>query len=256
MQAARRHAPQIAHLVQLDGADDHIISLAELEGTGASAFRFAETWRSVTAGDLATIIYTSGTTGPPKGVELTHANALAECRAWWERYPVTPGGRAISYLPTAHVVDRWSSHWGASLTLGFTVTSVADLRDGDLPAPGRAADDLRRRCRGSGRSCTSAGPGDRRPRRSARSSAPAARASGSTGAEHLGGGAAPMPIDVLRSFEALGLPIAEAWGMSETAGATIANPPGAIRAGTCGTALPGSRSSSRPTASCSSAARP
>ena len=28
-----------------------------------------------------------------------------------------------------------------------------------------------------------------------------------------------MPIDVLRYFEALGLPIAEAWGMSETAGA-------------------------------------
>jgi long-subunit acyl-CoA synthetase (AMP-forming) len=57
--------------------------------------------------------------------------------------------------------------------------------------------------------------------------------------EHLGGGAAPMPIDVLRYFEALGLPIAEAWGMSETAGAGTANPPGAIRAGTCGPALPG-----------------
>ena len=57
--------------------------------------------------------------------------------------------------------------------------------------------------------------------------------------EHLGGGAAPMPIDVLRYFDALGLPIAEAWGMSETAGAGTANPPGAIRHGTCGTALPG-----------------
>ena len=48
-----------------------------------------------------------------------------------------------------------------------------------------------------------------------------------------------MPIDVLRYFDALGLPIAEAWGMSETAGAGTANPPGAIRHGTCGTALPG-----------------
>ena len=57
--------------------------------------------------------------------------------------------------------------------------------------------------------------------------------------EHLGGGAAPMPIDVLRYFEALGLPIAEAWGMSELAGAGTANPPGAMRHGTCGTALPG-----------------
>ena len=53
------------------------------------------------------------------------------------------------------------------------------------------------------------------------------------------GGAAPMPIDVLRYFEALGLPITEVWGMSETAGAAIGNPPGAIRVGTCGTPLPG-----------------
>jgi long-chain acyl-CoA synthetase len=44
---------------------------------------------------------------------------------------------------------------------------------------------------------------------------------------------------VLRYFDALGLPIAEAWGMSELAGAGTANPPGAIRPGTCGTALPG-----------------
>jgi long-subunit acyl-CoA synthetase (AMP-forming) len=58
-------------------------------------------------------------------------------------------------------------------------------------------------------------------------------------AEHLGGGAAPMPIDVLRYFEALGMPISEAWGMSETAGAATGNPLGAIRLGTCGTPLPG-----------------
>ena len=48
-----------------------------------------------------------------------------------------------------------------------------------------------------------------------------------------------MPIDVLHYFDALGLPIAEMWGMSETAGAGTANPPGAVRYGTCGTALPG-----------------
>ena len=48
-----------------------------------------------------------------------------------------------------------------------------------------------------------------------------------------------MPIDVLRYFDALGLPIADAWGMSETAGAAAANPGEAIREGTCGPALPG-----------------
>ena len=101
VQAARRNAPQVAHLVQLDGADDHIISLAELEGTGSSAFRFAETWRAVGRDDLAAIIYTSGTTGPPKGVELTHANALAECRASCGALPgdARAGGRSPTCPP-------------------------------------------------------------------------------------------------------------------------------------------------------------
>ncbi len=43
-------------------------------------FDFDATWRAVKPDDLLTLIYTSGTTGPPKGVQLTHANELAECR--------------------------------------------------------------------------------------------------------------------------------------------------------------------------------
>ena len=62
VQAARKLAPDVEHLVQLDGADDDIMSLAEVEGTGLASFRFAETWQAVGPDDLATIIYTSGTT--------------------------------------------------------------------------------------------------------------------------------------------------------------------------------------------------
>ena len=66
-----------------------------------------------------------------------------------------------------------------------------------------------------------------------------------------------MPIDVLRYFEALGLPIAEAWGMSETAGGATGEParrdPRRHLRDAAGRA---SSSSSPPTASCSSAARP
>ena len=49
-----------------------------------------------------------------------------------------------------------------------------------------------------------------------------------------------MPIDVLRYFDALGLPIAEAWGMSETRrrGRRRTRPARSAH-GTCGTALPG-----------------
>ena len=83
----------------IDGADDDIMSLAELEGTGSSALPLRrDLARGRAATTSPTIIYTSGTTGPPKGVELTHANAMAECAAWSERYPVD-ARRARDVLP-------------------------------------------------------------------------------------------------------------------------------------------------------------
>jgi long-chain acyl-CoA synthetase len=230
-------------LVQAAGAGEIVLveALERLEEREESSFRFAETWQAVRPADLATIIYTSGTTGPPKGVELTHANAMAQCAASAQRFPLSPGGQAMSYLPSAHVVDRWTCHWWASLTHGFTVTSVADMRTVILMLPGlrpttwggvpRIWEKLRH-------TLTSQGIGD--PEALSEEERAAVRARlGLDRVEHLGGGAAPMPIDVLRYFDALGLPIAEAWGMSELAGAGTANPPGAIRPGTCGTALPG-----------------
>src|SRR5215218_1444197 len=133
--AARRMVPEVAHVILVDGAEPGTTGLEALEEAGTSAFRFAETWKAVRPGDLATIIYTSGTTGPPKGVELTHANALAQCAASAERFPLAPGGRAMSYLPSAHVVDRWTCHWWASMTHGLTVTTVGAMGTAILMLP-------------------------------------------------------------------------------------------------------------------------
>jgi long-subunit acyl-CoA synthetase (AMP-forming) len=52
-------------------------------------------------------------------------------------------------------------------------------------------------------------------------------------------GAAPLPAETLRYFAALGLPISEVWGMSETCGILTANPPGDLRYGTVGLPLRG-----------------
>ena len=67
-------------------------------------------------------------------------------------------------------------------------------------------------------------------------------------------GAAPTPRDVLVFFHAIGVPLAELWGMSETCGLGAVNPPGAVKIGTVGPPCPASRSSWPTTASCSSAA--
>src|SRR5436305_8243137 len=54
---------------------------------------FEAAWRAVGPDDVLTLIYTSGTTGPPKGVETTHANMLAELRGLDEFHGPIPPGR-------------------------------------------------------------------------------------------------------------------------------------------------------------------
>ena len=52
-------------------------------------------------------------------------------------------------------------------------------------------------------------------------------------------GAAPTPLEVLEFFHAIGIPIGELWGMSETCGTATVNPPDAIKLGTVGPPVPG-----------------
>ena len=58
---------------------------------------------------MLTLIYTSGTTGPPKGVELTHANVLAELRGVHAaRAAAGTAAASCRSCPSAHIADRWS----------------------------------------------------------------------------------------------------------------------------------------------------
>ena len=52
-------------------------------------------------------------------------------------------------------------------------------------------------------------------------------------------GAAPTPPEVIEFFHALGIPLGELWGMSETTGYGAVNPPDAIKIGTVGPPAPG-----------------
>ena len=56
--------------------------------------------------DLCTIVYTSGTTGDPKGVELAHCNLVDISRAAVKVHPITDADSALSFLPYAHVFER------------------------------------------------------------------------------------------------------------------------------------------------------
>jgi len=81
----------------------------------------------VTPDDLATIIYTSGTTGEPKGVLLTHNNLSSNEQTSVEPYRMTPDDRAVSFLPLSHVYERVTAY--AYLFHGVPISYVERMED-------------------------------------------------------------------------------------------------------------------------------
>ena len=238
---AKQNSPALEHVVLIEGEADGTIPLAELEQMGEDGFDFEATWRAVQPEDVLTLIYTSGTTGPPKGVQLTHRNLMAEIRAVADRLPTSPGGRIISFLPSAHIADRWAMQYQSLMVFGFTVTCLDDPRAimqtlpevrptawGSVP---RIWEKLKAGLEAQGVTDPAALPEEAKT---------AIRQKlGLDDCSWLVVGAAPTPVEVLDYFAALGLPICELWGMSETSSCATINPPDAIKVGTCGPPLKG-----------------
>lgn len=111
------------------GTGIQIHDMLEVEKLGASTPR---PYNSPRAEDLLTINYTSGTTGNPKGVALTHFNAVAAAAASFCIVRQGAGDDVIiSYLPLAHIFERVAEHsalW-AGIGIGFFHGNVLELPD-------------------------------------------------------------------------------------------------------------------------------
>jgi long-subunit acyl-CoA synthetase (AMP-forming) len=260
--AALPQAGKVEHLVVLGDAApaDGAIPVADLElAEPPAGFDFEASWRAVRPDDLLTLIYTSGTTGPPKGVQLTHANELAECRGVDAAGNMRVGGAVVSFLPHAHIADRGLSHY-ANMAWGVTVTScpevnqvfahVADCHPtffGGVPriweklkaALEAGFDDPTRAAVARGvqrvRSDSASRPD---PADEAMYAAIRAKL-GLERCEWYMIGAAPSPLEVLEFFAAIGIPICEVWGMSETTSIATLVPADELRLGTVGPPIPG-----------------
>ena len=77
--------------------------------------------------DIATLIYTSGTTGPPKGVMISQYNVVytIEILKRSIEFDDFLGMRVVSYLPMAHIAERAVSHY-QSMILGYSVYCCPD----------------------------------------------------------------------------------------------------------------------------------
>jgi long-chain acyl-CoA synthetase len=72
------------------------------------------------------IIYTSGTTGPPKGAMLSHASILWGTAAVASLNPVREDDEVVSYLPFAHIYENLVSVFQA-IRVGYVVNFVESL---------------------------------------------------------------------------------------------------------------------------------
>jgi long-subunit acyl-CoA synthetase (AMP-forming) len=241
VRAAAERRGGIEQIVVIDADEAGTVSLERLEEMEESSFDFARTWKAVKPDDVATLIYTSGTTGPPKAVQISHSNVMAEVRGMGNRLKAQPFGRGTSFLPSAHIADRWASHYQCSIVYGFTMTSIADPRAiiahlpevkptlwGSVP---RIWEKLKAGLESQGVTDPAALPEEHK-----------AAIRDKLGLDHVEAlvvGAAPTPPEVLRFFSGLGLQICELWGMSETTSCATCNPREDNRIGTCGPPIEG-----------------
>lgn len=226
----------------VDTAVEHIIDVEQLHTLPQppDGFDFGARWRAVRPDTPLTIIWTSGTTGEPKAVVLTHGAMLELLEAVTDVAGVDTGGRIMSYLPSAHVGDRWSAHcWW--MTLGAELTCVQDMQTvgaataalhptiwGSVP---RVWEKLRAALEAQGVT---------NPANLSEDAKAALRTKlGLDQAQFLVSGAAPLAADTLRFFDDFGLAICELWGMSESCGVLTSNSPAGRRIGTVGRPLPG-----------------
>jgi long-chain acyl-CoA synthetase len=271
LEALRSRLPHLRHVVpfdELEGLADRGRAHASTQTDAAESAGLG-----VREDDIATCIYTSGTTGPPKGCLLRQRNyfdvasRLAELPDF-----LRPGDRTVLFLPLAHTFGRVVVFAGARV--GYTIALCPDVQDLPaaldevrpqfLPSVPRVYEKmeagiksqfdetkgLKRRlvewALSVGRRASGLQENQRRlsPLLSLQHRL-ADRLVFSKVKRKLGGelrfgisGAAPLGRETLAFFHALGIPVLEAYGLTECL-PVAANVPNRFRLGTVGAPFPG-----------------
>ncbi len=272
--AAKENVPGLEHVIVVDG-EGGTHTLDELEQIDPE-FDVDPSVESIEPDDLLTLIYTSGTTGPPKGVQLTHRN-LMSLVAGVEDVVEFPeeGGKVVSWLPAAHIAER-GAHYYLPMSRGLEVTICPNPREiiAFLPQvrpawffsvpriweklkagmeaslaklPGEQGEQAKQAIEAAVKKVRLENAGEPVPDELAAVVKKADELMFSKLRVQLGldqvvavnAGAAPTAPEVLEFFHAIGIPVGELWGMSETCGVVTCNPPDRVKIGTVGPPVAG-----------------
>jgi long-chain acyl-CoA synthetase len=246
---------------------------ARMAGEWGAGRSFRDDARAIAAGDLATIIYTSGTTGEPKGVMLTHGNLVSNMRAAADALDISQDDVALSFLPLSHAFERMVAYvylfCGVTIIFAESFDTVARdmgrVRPTVLTGVPRVYEKLHARitdaAAASGgakatmfRWALSAGLARAKAVLRGKNAGPVASVASAIGDRivfsairaKLGGrlrfvasGSAPLSANVMEFFHAIGIPIIEGYGLTETAPILTFNPVNALRVGTVGRPIAG-----------------
>jgi long-subunit acyl-CoA synthetase (AMP-forming) len=209
-------------------------------------------------------------------VQLTHSNLIAAVQGFDEVISFPDDGRVVSWLPMAHIAERACSHY-LPMLLGFTTTDCPDPRQvvaylpevrptwffavprifeklkAAIEAGMEAEQDVARKETtqwaldvGLRKVKLEQGgepvPDELRAEHAKADELVLSKIRAGLGLdqiESINVGAAPTPREVIEFFHAIGVPLAELWGMSETTGYGTCNPPDRIKIGTVGPVSPG-----------------
>jgi len=234
---------------------------------------FEKRWREIRRDDLLTIVYTSGTMGDPKGVMLTQGNILSQIETLPRVVAINIGDLAVSYLPLAHIFERTVGEYlpitnGSRIAFAESLEklpeNIKEFKPDYLLAVPRVLEKVYDRVLANVHAkggvsqkifwwAVKVGAhwekvryekrvpvGARIKRRIAE------RLVGSKVREGLGGrlrfvvsGAAPLNPKIVEFFVALGLPVLEGYGLTESSPVIAVNPLNKPVAGTVGKMIPG-----------------
>lgn len=270
----RDRLPNLQNLVMLkdpDDAPDDVITISYF--MDAESIDLDAAVSNCDPDQLATMIYTSGTTGPPKGVMLTHRNIAWTVESLRQCLPFADpaGKRVVSYLPMAHIAERATSHYAGSF-FGYEVTCCPEVSKLSAflgavkPNLVFGVPRVWEKIYAGVNAALAADPDKQKQfNEGVEAALPLAekidwgtatdeeRATWDFLQEVFGAvrglvgldaceaaitGAAPIPAEILAWFRALGIPLAEIYGMSESSGPMTFTAT-KVKPGTVGPAIPG-----------------